>query len=382
LVLPAGPADALVAPPTLIKGFDDSSIPLNGTTILSLDLSNPNATTTLTGISFTDVLPAGLVISTPITGTLCGGPYVISATSISWSDATVAPDEECGFDLEVRGTTLGPKVNTTSAVTSTNGGTANPVTATVVVGAPPILTKAFLPPTIAVGSTTSLTFTLVNFNAAPLTGAAFTDTLPAGLVVASPTGLSNTCGGTATAAAGSSSIALTGRTIPASSNCVVSVNVRATSAGTKTNTTSEVTTTEGLTGFPSTASLEVAGPPILTKAFAPSTVPVGATTTLTFTLTNPNPTTPLTRITFADPLPLGLMVAAVPSVINNCGGVPSVGPYALAVAYANGQLPAGGTCTFSVNVTATSPGVKNNTTTIVSSSGGIGRPATAGMTVT
>jgi hypothetical protein len=103
----------------------------------------------------------------------------------------------------------------------------------------------------------------------------------------------------------------------------------------------------------------------------------------TFTLTNPNPTAPLTRITFADPFPPGLMVVATPSVTNTCGGVPSVGPFALAVAYANPTIPAGGSCTFSVNVTATSAGVKSNTTTIVSSTpGGVGRPASASVTVT
>ncbi len=74
-------------------------------------------------------------------------------------------------------------------------------------------------------------------------------------------------------------------------------------------------------------------------------------------------------------------MAANPAVTNTCGGVPSVGPFAFAVAYANASLPAGGSCTFSVNVTATSAGVKNNTTTIISSSAGIGSPATGTLTV-
>jgi hypothetical protein len=76
------------------------------------------------------------------------------------------------------------------------------------------------------------------------------------------------------------------------------------------------------------------------------------------------------------------MIATIPSITNTCDGVPSVGPFALTIAYANARLPTDESCSFSVNLTATSPGVKNNTTTIVSSSGGIGRPATASMTVT
>jgi hypothetical protein len=60
-----------------------------------------------------------------------------------------------------------------------------------------------------------------------------------------------------------------------------------------------------------------------------------------------------------------------------------VGPFALAVGYGSGTIPAGGSCTFKVNVTATSTGVKNNVTTIISSTqGGVGSPASASVTVT
>ena len=73
----------------------------------------------------------------------------------------------------------------------------------------PTIAKAFGAPSIVVNGTTTLTFTLTNPNAATaLTGVGFTDTLPAGLVVATPNGLANTCGGTVTAAAGSGSVAL------------------------------------------------------------------------------------------------------------------------------------------------------------------------------
>jgi uncharacterized repeat protein (TIGR01451 family) len=249
--------------------------------------------------------------------------------------------------------------------------------------APPSITKAFGAPSIIQGQKTSLTFTLTNPNATPLTGAAFDDPLPSGLVVATPNGLTNNCGGAVTAVSGSGSIALSGGTIPAANSCTVKVDVLGTGAGIKDNSTSTVTTAEGLTGTAATASLTVIGPPELTKAFAPSTVPVGGTTRLTFTLKNPNPTTALTRMTFSDPFPSGLRVATNPGVTHNCGGAPSVGPFALAVAYGAATLPPGGSCTFSVNVTATSAGVKDNTTTIVSSTpAGPGKPARASVTVT
>jgi uncharacterized repeat protein (TIGR01451 family) len=372
----------VLAPPTIQTSFDPHAIPLGGTTTVDFTFDNPNTDTALTGIAFTDELPPGLVVTNPGSDTFFCGTIVTTANTISFSGAPLAAGADCTFGVVLRGTTLGPKVNTVGPVTSTNGGTGNTATDTVVVGSPPTITKSFGTSSIKVGSSTSVTFTLSNPNPVSLTGAAFTDPLPAGLVVASPNGLSNGCGGSATAAAGSGSIALSGGTIPASSSCMVTVNVRGTSAGIKDNTSSTLTTTQGSSGTPATASLTVVGPPTLTKSFAPSTVPVGATTRLTFTLTNPNPTTALTRITFSDPFPSGLSVAANPAVTNTCGGVPSVGPFALAVGYASATLPPGGSCTWSVNVTVTSAGMKNNTTTIVSSSAGIGSPASASMTVT
>src|SRR4030088_2451254 len=64
-------------PPTISKTFGAASIPLNGTTQLSFTLSNTNAGTMLTGVGFTDSLPAGLIVSTPngLTGN-CGGGTV------------------------------------------------------------------------------------------------------------------------------------------------------------------------------------------------------------------------------------------------------------------------------------------------------------------
>src|SRR5260370_39569661 len=85
------------------------------------------------------------------------------------------------------------------------GGTSN--TATLNVDGPPTIAKAFGASSVVLNGTTSLTFTLANPAANPdtLTGIAFTDTFPAGIVVATPNGLSGSCGGgtiTATARPG------------------------------------------------------------------------------------------------------------------------------------------------------------------------------------
>jgi len=93
-------------------------------------------------------------------------------------------------------------------------------------------------------ATTSLTFTLSSTNAnLTLNGVAFTDNLPAGLVVADAGNLSSTCSGTATAVDGSSSISLSGASLAPGASCTVSVNVTGTTAGVKNNSV-QVTSTQ------------------------------------------------------------------------------------------------------------------------------------------
>jgi hypothetical protein len=75
----------------------------------------------------------------------------------------------------------------------------------------PILTKQFGVATTPVHGNTSLTFTVSNvINSFTLTGIGFTDALPVGLVISTPNGVVNTCGGTVTATSGSNNIGLSG----------------------------------------------------------------------------------------------------------------------------------------------------------------------------
>jgi hypothetical protein len=117
----------------------------------------------------------------------------------------------------------------------------------------PQLTKQFGVTILQVHGTTSLTFTVSN-TLLPfmVTGIGFTDTLPAGLVVSSPNGLVNTCGGTVAATSGSDNIGLSAGSAPANSSCSLTVNVTATGIGRITNTTSAITSSGG-TGTPATA---------------------------------------------------------------------------------------------------------------------------------
>jgi hypothetical protein len=161
--------------------------------------------------------------------------------------------------VSVKGVGAGTKNNVSNAVTSTNGGSGNTASATLVVAVPPSLSKAFGQASIGKNSSTTLTFTLTNPNTGtPLSGVVFTDPLPLGLKIDSPNGLVSTCGGVVQAIAGSGAVSVSGVTLPTSGSCTVKVNVRSTgSTGVKTNTTTAVTSNEAGLGSPATTTITI-----------------------------------------------------------------------------------------------------------------------------
>jgi hypothetical protein len=135
------------------------------------------------------------------------------------------------------------------------------------------IAASFTPPTITVGSTTTLQLTITNPNSAGSSGGiAITDTLPAGLVVATPNGLVNGCGGNATATAGGSVVSLANGSLAGGGSCDLTVTVLAQNLGAYTDTTSAVTSIEGGSGNTATAGLDVTAVPI---AAVPTLAPWG-----------------------------------------------------------------------------------------------------------
>ncbi|HET6930495.1 MAG TPA: Ig-like domain repeat protein [Candidatus Acidoferrum sp.] len=384
-----GNPQVVLTPPLISKSFGPSAIPANGVSTMTITITNPAANTAaLAGLAFTDSFPAGLVVATPngLTNS-CGGTATAAAGSgtLTLAGGTVATNSSCTVNVNVTSGTMGTFVNTTGAVSSTSGGTGGTASATLNVALPPVIAKAFGASTIPLNGTTSLSFTITNpaSNTISLAGVGFTDSLPAGLQVATPNGLSGSCGGgSITAAPGSSSVSLSGATLPASGNCTFAVNVTGTSAGAKVNAVT-VNSTTGGAGNTSTASMTVIGPPTLQKAFGAASVNLSASTSLTFTVTNPNVSNSLSSIAFTDTLPAGLVVATPNALTGSCGGgtitaVAGSGTVALTGA----TLAGGANCTFSVNVTAIAGGVQNNTTSTISSTeGGVGGTASASVSV-
>ena len=127
----------------------------------------------------------------------------------------------------------------------------------------------------------------------------------------------------------------------------------------------------------------VVAPAHASAAFAPATTTAGDASALTFTITNPAANTvPLTGVALTTALPAGLVVASPNGRTGDCGGgtvtaVPGSG----SVALSGGSVPVGGTCAFSVSVTAAQPGTRTVTTGAVQSgNGGAGDAASATLT--
>ena len=109
---------------------------------------------------------------------------------------------------------------------------------------PAEINKQFTPLQIDAGGTSRLRISIFNPNVFPLTNVAFADNLVGvqpGLFVDTPNGVTNTCGGTATAVPGSTSVSLSGGAVPAQvgsnpGQCYIEINVSSITSGNLINT--------------------------------------------------------------------------------------------------------------------------------------------------
>ncbi len=126
----------------------------------------------------------------------------------------------------------------------------------------------------------------------------------------------------------------------------------------------------------------------LVKAFSPINIVAGGLSTLTVTLNNVTASVATLTAPLVDTSPSGVLVAPLPNGTTTCGGGTSV------IATAGGNtlslpsgrsIPANGSCTLSVNVTAPLIGVYSNllpVSALQTSNGNNTTPAAATLTVT
>jgi hypothetical protein len=240
--------------------------------------------------------------------------------------------------------------------------------------------KFFSPDTIAPGGVTTLVFEIASEEEVPVTDLAFTDTLPAGVVIATPPSLGIGCDGTVSAAAGGTVIQLSDGRLEAGGFCQITVDVTSETSGTHTNVSGDLTHSLGNSG---SASDDLTVDPTLpgfSKSFAPDAVLLGETSTITFTLTNDVDFD--VAVDFTDNLPAGLVVANPANAATDCLDATLVAnPGAGSITF-EGTVPAEGSCTVTVDVLATGVGEKVNRTSDLTSELGSSGRAVAVLTVT
>jgi len=350
---------------------DAAVVPVNSNLIASATESGTTATITTVGAHG-----------------FSSGEYVrISGVSVAGYNSSPATQV---FKIAVTGATTFTYTANSSSLGAASTGTVN---AAIDVLQPPSITKTFSPKTIqttgGLGTTAStITFSLTNPNVIPV-DSSFTDNLPANvgtvpgsLVVASTPNVVNTCGPTATASAGSGTISYANSSLPIGT-CSVKVDVQSAVDNIYSNS---VTLDSSDAGNGNTASdtLNVINPPHISKAFDQSSIPFGATTGLTITVSNPNQNQTLSAISFTDTLPSNApgTLAGASTASTTCTGTAGGSAGSTSVSLSGASLAPGASCMVSISVKGTKAGAANNSVTVSDTTAGTGNNGTASETVT
>lgn len=346
---------------SLTKTVDDATPDKNQNVTFTLTLANAGPVTA-TGITVTDVLPAGLtfVSSTPSVGSYN------SATG-AWTVASLANGANATLQIVATVATSGAKTNTAqvtaadqfdsdSTPNNNNGQEDDQASAALT----PNVADLSLTKTVDNASpnkNTNVTFTITVSNAGPAgaTNVAVADLLPDGLTFVSSTPSQGTyVSGTGVWTVGS---------IANGSSATLAVVATPTTAGAKTNTAQvsaedqfdpDSTPNNSAAGEDDQASAVVT-PAVadlsLTKTVNTANPSVNANVTFTITASNAGPTN-ATGVTVTDLLPAGFaFVSATPSVgtYDNTTGVWTVG-----------ALNNGASATLQIVATVTTSGAKTN----------------------
>jgi uncharacterized repeat protein (TIGR01451 family) len=388
-------APVLVAP-TLGKSFSQSSIALGAAANVILTLSNSNATVDTLTAPLTDHLPLGMTASGSVS-TTCGGvaTAVKGGSTVTLTGGAIPANGSCTITAGVVEDCACAYHNSLpiGALQTTTGSNAAAAVATLTVSAAPAsggtpgLKKYFYPAEIKPGGSTGLTITLSNPNAtvAKLT-APFVDHLPLGTLVFNSSA-TTTCVGTLTAVKGSTSITLTNGQIPANGSCAITAFITAPKAGVFVNSLQigVLKTNHGNNATVANATLTVSaaagGGTALLKSFSPSTITNDGVSTLTITLKNPSPTPAKLTAPLHDFMPTHMVVFG--SASNTCGGVVTANKGSSTVTLTGGTIPANGSCTVTVKVTAPCANYFNNigAGALQTSIGSNQEPAGAALTV-
>lgn len=249
---------------------------------------------------------------------------------------------------------------------------------TAIIGLMPVLafsqpnfSASFTQSTIGPGSVSKLLFTIDNTGGGAVNNLSFTNTLPAGLTVATTSAAT----GILNAPAGGSTITYSLDRMAADGVITIEVYVTGSTPGVYTNVSGDLTSSSGNSGTASADLTISAAIPGFTKSFSPAVVNIGERSTLTFTIDNSANGSGIASLTFTDNLPPGMVIASPANASTTCSS--SLSPLTLtadsgsdAISFtAPGfdfdgfrALEAGATCSISVDVIGQSSGQLNNLT--------------------
>ena len=377
----------------LVKQFTPKVIAPGERSRLRITFYNPT-TQPITDLSTTDTYPAGLTTGSPANvintcqGSVNSAAGQVSLTGGQLPAGTGATPASCYVEIDVTASSQGEYVNTipSGGLTGSSGGSpvtnGEPTTDTLRVTSPLVVHKAIATRTLDTGNPAGFTtgtangsagvpvrlaIRLENPSSSPLTGLAYTDTLPDGLVVAQVPNPSNSCGGTLTASPSGTSVRLSGGALAGNASCLVEVDVLSNIAGTYTNTipVGGVSSFEGVRNTePTRARLSISSPPSVSKQFAPAVIPPGGISRLTIFVNNPNSTAMTLTAALVDNLPTlpgPVRVAATPNIAGSCPtGAITAAANSDSVRLASGTVVPAGGCTIEVDVTADTAGEHTN----------------------
>jgi len=362
-----------------VKTFSPASITAGSNSRLRIDFFAPSDTN-LTNFSMTDNLPAGVTVSNStapaISGCGAAPPRVFTAptgaTSISLTNGLILAGQRCRIDVYVTSITDGVHTNTIPPGNITNNENRVPVgnltaNLTVTGGANLAIdvVKGFNPLTVFGGSSSTMSIQLINPSNITLTGIAFTDNMPNGMILANPINLNvGTCGGTLAGTPGANTFSFSGGSLPPGGTCTLTLSATMTVNGNLTNTipAGAVTTANGVTNpDPAAASLTNLPGASISKFFDPNPINIGGYSLLTIIIQNTG-NIPLSGMGLIDNLPAGVVIAGAPAPapVNNCGGTLTAIASTQLIQLINGSLSASSSCTIVVSVTGNTPGSYQN----------------------
>ena len=373
------------------KNFNPLTVSGGSTSLLSVQLTNSSAINYV-GVNFTDNMPSGMIVASPLDATTTCVSGIITAIpgagSFNLSGASMPANTSCTVSVRVTSSSAGNLTNIipVGGVRSFQGAVnTQPAEATLTNLAGLGLGKSFSPSTVNPGDTTRLTITIINSRPVDLANLAITDTLPAGLTIASTPNTTTNCpNGLVTTTA--NSVTLTGATVNNSTTCSFSVDVLVGAVGTYTNIipANSISSNPSFTNpDPVQATVTAAILPTVAKSFAPDTISQGGISTLTIQLGNASGAAITLTSPFVDTLPANVLVAPPPNIGGTCTTA-NVVANAGTVTYNSGSTIPNGGCTITVQVTSATNAVYVNTIPAGALQTNIGNnpsPATATLTV-